>query len=94
MYYVQGKRYADIGMWANAVLHYRRAAALEPTRSYYLGVLGRAYGELGYYQRSLDVLESAHKQERDPQKMEEWEGLIQHFKEQKDSEASKNSAGR
>lgn len=67
MFYAHGKSYAGEGMWANAVLHYRRSAALEPTKAFYLGALGEAYDRLGYYQRSLDVLESAYQIETDSQ---------------------------
>jgi hypothetical protein len=71
MFYTHGKDYAGRGMWATAVLHFRRAAALEPTRSYHLVALGDGYARLGYYQRSLDVLESALQLVIDVQKREE-----------------------
>ena len=58
-YYAAGKAHAENDMWANAILHWRRAVALEPARSFYLRVLGEAYARLGFYERSLDVLESA-----------------------------------
>jgi hypothetical protein len=32
---------------------------LDPTQLYYQRALGSSYARLGYYQRSLDVLESA-----------------------------------
>ena len=65
-YHGVGARYAERGMWATAVLHYQRAAALEPARPFYQRVLGEAYAHLGHYQRSLDVLESARQLTRDP----------------------------
>ena len=65
-YHGVGTNYAERGMWATAVLHYQRAAALEPARPYYQRVLGEAYAQLGHYQRSLDVLESARQLTRDP----------------------------
>jgi len=58
-YYARGKIYADRKMWASAVLHWRLAAANDPARAFYLRDLGTGYAELGYYERSLDVLESA-----------------------------------
>lgn len=58
-YYARGKIYADRKMWANAVLHWRMAAANDPARAYYQRALGTGYAELGFYERSLDVLESA-----------------------------------
>ncbi len=82
MYYARAKQYAEQKMWAIAILHYRRAAALEPTRSFYLAKLGEAYAQLGYYQRSLDVLESARRHETDSQRIEEWTSLIRQVQEQ------------
>jgi hypothetical protein len=76
MFYAQGNEYAGRDMWASAVLHFRRAAALEPTRTYYLSALGNGYARLGYYQRSLDVLESAHQLANDEQRREELTGKI------------------
>jgi tetratricopeptide (TPR) repeat protein len=66
-YYGAGADYAERGMWASAVLHYQRAAAIEPARPFYQRVLGEAYAQLGHYQRSLDVLESARQLTRDPE---------------------------
>ncbi len=47
------------GMWASAALHWQRAAAQEPGQVTYQKQLGLAYARLGFYQRSLDVLQSA-----------------------------------
>ncbi len=76
MFYTHGKDYAGRGMWATAVLHFRRAAALEPTRSHYLIALGDGYARLGYYQRSLDVLESAKQLAIDSQQRDALAGQI------------------
>jgi hypothetical protein len=76
MFYAQGNDYAGRNMWANAVLHFRRAAALEPTQTYYLSALGNGYARLGYYQRSLDVLESAYQLANDEQRREELAVMI------------------
>jgi len=76
MFYAQGNEFAGRNMWADAVLHFRRAAALEPTRTYYLSALGNGYARLGYYQRSLDVLESALQLANDEQRREELAGKI------------------
>jgi hypothetical protein len=61
-----GASYARRGMWATAVLHFQRAAALEPSNPFHQRELGEAYARLGFYQRSLDVLESAGQLTRDP----------------------------
>lgn len=66
VYFATGQVYAKRGMWASAILHLRRAAASDPSRAYYQRVLGEAYAQLGYYERSLDVLESALERTIDP----------------------------
>jgi len=58
-YYSVGRDYEERGKLASAVLHFQKAAALDPTQLYYQRALGSSYARLGYYQRSLDVLESA-----------------------------------
>jgi hypothetical protein len=83
MFYIHGKDYADRNMWANAVLHFRRAAGLDPTKSLYLVELGKAYAQVGYYQRSLDVLESALTSEADQQKIAEIRGIVEDISQQK-----------
>jgi tetratricopeptide (TPR) repeat protein len=65
-YFARGKLYAGQGMWATAILHWRRAAAKDPSRAYYQRVLGEAYARLGYYERSFDVLKSALERTIDP----------------------------
>lgn len=62
-----GAAYGERGMWATAVLHFQRAAALEPSNPYYQRQLAEAYARLGHYQRCLDVLESASQLTRDPE---------------------------
>jgi tetratricopeptide (TPR) repeat protein len=84
MFHAQGNDYAGQNMWATAVLHYRRAAALEPTRTFYLSALGDGYARLGYYQRSLDVLESAYQLAIDEQKRRELAGVISEVRRQQD----------
>lgn len=59
--FTAGNSYAKQKKWASAVLHYQKAVALAPSQFYYQRSLGQAYSHLGYYQRSLDVLESAHR---------------------------------
>ncbi|MDT8304475.1 MAG: hypothetical protein RRC07_00955 [Anaerolineae bacterium] len=57
-YYTVGRRYAQQGMWATAVLHWQRAAALAPHSGRYLLVLAEGYARLGFFERSADVLQS------------------------------------
>jgi hypothetical protein len=58
-YFSIGKWYAARKMWASAALNWQRAAALEPHHVVYLCELARAYETLGFYERSLDILQTA-----------------------------------
>lgn len=58
-FFAAGRNYEESGRLASAVLHFQKAAALDPTQLYYQRSLGLSYAKLGYYHRSLDVLESA-----------------------------------
>ena len=53
------KRLAQEGQWASAVLHWQRAVGRASGHAPYLLRLGHAYAELGFYERSLDMLNSA-----------------------------------
>ena len=59
--FLAGDRYAKKGMWASAVLNWRRANVLMPTRLLYSLSLAQAYRQLRFYERSRDVLQSASK---------------------------------
>ena len=50
---------AKEGKWASAVLHWQRAVGRASGHAPYLLRLGHAYAELGFYERSLDILKSA-----------------------------------
>lgn len=65
--YRKGEELSKQQMWASAVLHWRKAVALDPTRLLYLLSLARGYGELGFHQRGLDVLKSAERYATTPQ---------------------------
>jgi hypothetical protein len=58
-YHLAAKGFARLGMVATAVLHWQRAAAKEPHQPTYQRALGHAYAQLGFYDRSLDVLRAA-----------------------------------
>ncbi|MCA9979207.1 MAG: hypothetical protein KDD89_00160 [Anaerolineales bacterium] len=49
------------GMWATAVLQWRKAIVLDPRRLLYHLHLAEAFAHLKFYERSLDVLQSAEK---------------------------------
>lgn len=57
--FAAGKRFAERGMWASAILHWQRAAALNPTNGYYRRTLGDAYLRLGFGRRGLSLLRSS-----------------------------------
>lgn len=60
-YYTTGNRYAKHGAWATAILHWQRAAAAAPHNWRYLLALAQGYAELGFFERSADVLQSAER---------------------------------
>ena len=84
-FHTTAKEAARVGMWATAVLHWQRAAAIEPTNLIYQRYLGQAYAQLGFYQRSLDVLQSARERAAHPDKQAQLEQLIQATKQKMES---------
>jgi tetratricopeptide (TPR) repeat protein len=52
-------KHAREGRWATAVLHWQRAAAKAPNTFIYQRRLANGYARLGYYERSLSVLNGA-----------------------------------
>lgn len=75
-FYQQGKEYVKEGKWGAAVLHWQRATAMSPQNNLYQRQLGWGYAKLGFYQRSLDVLESALRQTAVPEKQQKTKQLI------------------
>jgi tetratricopeptide (TPR) repeat protein len=59
--YSVGKSYAERGMLATAVRHFQRAAANDPLKASYAKSLGEAYAKLGFRERALDALQTAHR---------------------------------
>lgn len=57
--FAAGQRFAKRGMWATAILHWQRAAALNPTNGYYRQTLGDAYVRLGFGRRGLSLFRSS-----------------------------------
>lgn len=64
-YDLAARRLTEKGLWATAVLHWQRAAALEPYRLPYQINLGRAYARLGFQQRALDMLTAVRQRATD-----------------------------
>lgn len=67
-YHLEATRMAEMGLWATAVLNWQRAAAKEPTRIVFQQKLADGYLRLNFFQRSLDVLQSALKMTTIPEK--------------------------
>ncbi len=64
-YDLAARRLTEKGLWATAVLHWQRAAALEPYRLPYQIKLGRAYARLGFQQRALDTFTAVRQRTTD-----------------------------
>jgi len=71
-YYTRGRFYEKKGMWAKALLHWRKAVAINPHRDMYLAALARAYAHLGRYEEALAHIDRAVQVSRTP---EEWQPL-------------------
>lgn len=71
------RQMAQQGLWATAVLHWQRAAANAPNHIAYQESLGRAYARLGFLERSLDALQSAHQHSNSPERRAAIQKLIQ-----------------
>ena len=84
-YFLIGKEYAERGMWATAIIHWQYAVGNEPHRAQYQRLLGEAYARLGFYQRSLDMLKSAHHYTGSEQVRSEIAQLIEAVRQQQAS---------
>jgi tetratricopeptide (TPR) repeat protein len=71
-YYTRGRAYEKRGMWAKALLHWQRAAAMRPGRDTYYAAMARAYAHLGRYEQALAQMDEALRASRKP---EEWQPL-------------------
>ena len=65
------------GLWATAVLHWQNAAAKAPQNISYQESLGKAYAALGFFERSLDVLQSARQHTGSEERQATIQQLIQ-----------------
>jgi tetratricopeptide (TPR) repeat protein len=59
-YHMAARRLSEVGLWATAVLDWQKACGLDPGRVTYKRELGNAYGQLGFYERSLHTLQQAY----------------------------------
>jgi len=63
--YTRGRKYADQGMWARAVVHWAKAVALSPGHPDYRLALASAYINLGQPEKALEHLKQAQRIEPD-----------------------------
>ncbi len=61
-FYMLGHRYRKRGMWALAVMQWRRAAGLAPTMAPYYKDLGIGYAQINRFERSLRALKQAQRE--------------------------------
>ena len=84
-YHINAKRAVKAGMWATAVLHWQRAAAYEPTQLQYQRHLAKAYSQLRFYRRTIDILQAVRTRTTHSKTQVELDQLIQtaqqHLKE-------------
>ena len=73
------QKLAREGKWASAVLYWQRAVGRASGHAPYLLRLGRAYGKLGFYERSLDALQSALDAARNSETRQEIEKELVHM---------------
>jgi tetratricopeptide (TPR) repeat protein len=66
-YFTRGRAYEKRGMWAKALLHWRRAIALNPRRDTYYAAAARAYARLGRYDEALGQMDQAVAVSRTPE---------------------------
>lgn len=67
------QKLAKEGKWASAVLHWQRAVGRASGHTPYLLRLGHAFAELGFYERSMDILNTALEAARNSQMRQEVE---------------------
>jgi tetratricopeptide (TPR) repeat protein len=84
-YHAKAKELARKGMWASAILHWQHAAGKEPHTILYQRHLGLAYAQLGFYERSLDILQSALSLATQPKMQKELQNIIQTVKKMQSS---------
>ena len=80
-YHIMAGIMAREGMWATAILHWEHAAAHAPNHAQYQHKLGSAYARLGFYERSLDALQSAYRLANNPEVKAEIALLIDDVKQ-------------
>jgi tetratricopeptide (TPR) repeat protein len=75
-FYIRGREYARKKMWAQAAVHFRRAAGGAPHMLAYHLALAAAYVNLKRYERAESVLREAQRLEPDNPKVKELSDLV------------------
>lgn len=75
-YAIAARKLAQQDLWASAILHWQRAAALEPYRLPHQINLGRGYARLGFTQRAVDTLTAVRQRTTDPKMQADLENFI------------------
>ncbi len=71
-FFTRGRAFEKRGMWAKALLHWKRAATINPRRDTYFAAAARAYAQLGRYDEAISEVDSAMRVSRTP---EVWRSL-------------------
>ena len=70
-FYLAGRKYAEMGLWGLAVIHYRRAVGRKENNAVYQLALGIAYLKIKRYDLANETLAKA--EELDPDSPEIWQ---------------------
>jgi tetratricopeptide (TPR) repeat protein len=76
-YHMLAKQFARNDMWATAVLHWQYAVSRAPNQAVYMLHLGRAYQQLGFTERSRDMLQTALQHSKQPEQQAAIQQMLQ-----------------
>jgi tetratricopeptide (TPR) repeat protein len=76
-YHMLAKQFARNDMWATAVLHWQYAVSRAPNQASYMLHLGRAYQQLGFTERSRDMLQTALQHSKQPEQQAAIQQMLQ-----------------
>jgi tetratricopeptide (TPR) repeat protein len=91
---ITGRRHAQQGRWATAILHWQRAAAQAPGNRHYHRRLGEAYARLQFFERSEDSLQTALRLTPDNDERNELERLVGQVHRQHEASLSRSNHGK
>ena len=75
-YHSTARKLVVEGRLASAILHWQRAAAKDPARLIYQRHLAGTYAQLGFYERSLNIMSAMSKRTTDPQQQAKLQKMI------------------